>query len=157
MVCSTLHLLNDPEIPPPGWDEFLNVHFVMPRSEAHGPGTRCVVWVQGCTLACPGCCNPSTHSAAQGAEARVEEILEKIEKYAPYVDGVTLSGGEPMQQAEAVLALLEGIRARTNLSVLLSSGYELAEIQGQPLGPRILDFVDVLIAGRFERDSAVEN
>ena len=44
------------------------IHAIEPRSRANGPGVRFVVWLQGCTLGCPGCFNPSTHAAAGGRE-----------------------------------------------------------------------------------------
>ena len=68
----------------------------------------------------------------------------------PDIEGVTLSGGEPFEQPRGVLALLERLRAGTTLSVLLFSGYTRAEIEGQPLGPRILALTDVLVDGRYD-------
>jgi len=79
----------------------------------------------------------------------IEALLERIIAEAPRLDGITLSGGEPLQQPEALLALLSAIRRRTTLSVLLFSGYTLSEIEQMPLGPAILAQVDVLIAGRY--------
>jgi anaerobic ribonucleoside-triphosphate reductase activating protein len=65
------------------------------------------------------------------------------------IEGLTISGGEPLQQPEALLELLAAVRERTTLSILLFSGYTLPEIQQMPRGPAILAFVDVLIAGRY--------
>jgi anaerobic ribonucleoside-triphosphate reductase activating protein len=135
----------------------LNLHHVLPQSSAHGPGVRCVLWVQGCSLACPGCCSPGSHDAASGSPVPVEDLLRRLEEAQSRIDGVTLSGGEPLEQPAALLELLHGLRARTRLSVVLSTGYELAEVEAQPLGPRILARVDVVIAGRFVRALAVEN
>lgn len=117
------------------------VHAVEPRSRANGPGTRFVLWFQGCTLGCPGCFNPGTH-ALGGRELAIDEVDFGD------VEGISLSGGEPMQQPEAALAVLQRARAR-GLSTLMFSGYTRAEIEALPLGPRVLAELDVLIDGRY--------
>ena len=117
------------------------VHAIEPRSRANGPGTRFVLWFQGCTLGCAGCFNPGTH-AAGGREVAIDALDFGD------VDGISLSGGEPMQQPEAALALLQRARAR-GLSTLMFSGYTREEIIAQPLGPTVLDVLDVLVDGRY--------
>jgi anaerobic ribonucleoside-triphosphate reductase activating protein len=123
----------------------IRIHAVEPRSRANGPGVRHVVWFQGCTLGCAGCFNPGTHATAAGAERLIEDMVAEI---AEDVEGVSLSGGEPMQQPEAALALLRGARARGK-STLAFSGYTLDEISGLELGREILSELDVLIDGRY--------
>jgi len=122
------------------------VHAVDPRSRANGPGVRFVVWLQGCTLGCPGCFNPATHEAVDGDERSLYELLRAIRS--ANVDGLTLSGGEPMQQPEAAYWLLDGARD-ANLSTLMFSGYTIDEIRQLPRGPEILDRLDVLVDGRY--------
>jgi anaerobic ribonucleoside-triphosphate reductase activating protein len=121
------------------------VHAVDPRSRANGPGVRFVVWLQGCTLGCPGCFNPATH-ASEGNEVDVDAVLAQLA--AARVEGLTLSGGEPLQQPEAARALLAGAR-RLGLSTLAFSGYTLAEIRELAGGPEILALLDVLVDGRY--------
>jgi anaerobic ribonucleoside-triphosphate reductase activating protein len=123
----------------------LRVHAVEPRSRANGPGTRFVVWFQGCTLGCPGCFNPATHAAA-GGEREVESLLAELA--ASGSTGLTLSGGEPMQQPDAAVALLEGARAR-GLSTLMFSGYARDELAALPRGTEVLALLDVLVDGRY--------
>jgi anaerobic ribonucleoside-triphosphate reductase activating protein len=156
MVRSKLHSFVDTSIATFEREAILNLHFVLPRSDAHGPGTRTVIWVQGCTLGCAGCCSQGTHASCAGSLKPVDDLVKMLERSEGEIQGVTISGGEPMQQPEQLLAFLEALRARTSLSVVLSTGYELAEIHGQPLGPKILDFVDVVIAGRFDRTQPLE-
>src|ERR1017187_8757206 len=88
------------------------VHAIMPASRANGPGLRCVVFVQGCNLDCPRCWNFRT-LAFHGTEYAVETILaEVVNRHRQYsLDGVTFSGGETMQQADDLAALLEGTRS----------------------------------------------
>lgn len=125
----------------------LRVHAIEPRSRANGPGARFVVWMQGCSLGCPGCFNPTTHDATGGREVDVAEVAAQLAASAG-IEGLSLSGGEPMQQAEAAVALLDAARAR-GLSTLAFSGHTLDEIRALPHGPAVLDRLDVLIDGRY--------
>ena len=68
------------------------------------------------------------------------------------LEGITISGGEPLQQAPAVLQLLKEIRRNTGLSIILFSGYTRSEIEQMPYGPAILSCLDVLIDGPYEQD-----
>ncbi len=125
----------------------LRVHATEPRSRANGPGARFVVWMQGCTLGCPGCFNPTTHDPALGREVDVDELAAELAA-TKSIEGLSLSGGEPLQQPEGSLALLDAARA-LGLSTLAFSGYSIDEIRAQPLGAQILDRLDVLIDGRY--------
>jgi anaerobic ribonucleoside-triphosphate reductase activating protein len=121
----------------------LRVHAVESRSRANGPGSRFVVWVQGCTLGCPGCFNPGTH-AAGGREIAIDELAAQMAG----ADGLTVSGGEPLQQAEGVAVLLDAART-LGMSTLAFSGYALDEIRALPGGPQVLARLDVLVDGRY--------
>ena len=127
----------------------LNLHALMPRSHANGPGVRTVIWFQGCTLGCPGCFNPATHAPTPQQHIPVAALVERLIADAPAIEGITISGGEPLQQSDALLRLLSAVRMHTTLSVLLFSGYTLREIRQMPYGPQLLAHVDVLIAGRY--------
>lgn len=127
----------------------LKVAMVVPRTEAEGPGLRYAVWVQGCPLRCAGCCNPEMLEFAGGEVRDPEDMVE--EACAAGVEGVSLLGGEPFAQADGLAALAEGVRAR-GLSVMIYSGYTLAELRALPgEGPRrLLAAADLLVDGRFE-------
>lgn len=135
---------------------YAHVHAVEPRSRANGPGVRTVVWFQGCTLGCVGCFNPATH-AARGSAATdmltsVDNLVAGLASAAVSgIDGLTLSGGEPMQQIDAAIALLAGARL-AGLSTLMFSGYTLEEIHQLPRGSEALALLDVLIDGRYRSD-----
>jgi anaerobic ribonucleoside-triphosphate reductase activating protein len=125
----------------------LRLHAFLPRSRTNGPGWRSVVWVQGCSLGCPGCFNPQTHGREEAVETlEVAEVMRRI--LATGTMGLTVSGGEPFQQADAVVVLLEEARA-AGLSTLLFTGLAWEEVQRLPQAPRILRSVDVLLAGRY--------
>src|SRR5512146_1753784 len=110
-------------------DEKLRLHHFLPASRANGPGLRAVIWVQGCTLNCPGCFNPQTHSTREGTLVDVNEVFQQILALGTSIEGVTLSGGEPLQQVQPVLALLKRVRKETSLSTLVFSGYTWQEIE----------------------------
>jgi anaerobic ribonucleoside-triphosphate reductase activating protein len=122
------------------------IHATEARSRANGPGARFVVWFQGCSLGCAGCFNPGTHAAAGGEQVEVDELV--VQAVAAGVEGISLSGGEPMQQPDAALALVTGARAH-GLSTLMFSGYAIDEIRALPSGPAVLAALDVLIDGRY--------
>ena len=126
----------------------VRIHAVEPRSGANGPGARFVVWFQGCTLGCPGCFNPTTHDASGGRAVEIDELVGELTRAAPGIEGLSLSGGEPLQQPEAARELLDAARA-LRLSTLAFSGYTIDEIRALPGGPAVLARLDVLVDGRY--------
>jgi len=130
----------------------LRIHDFLPYSRSNGPGIRAVLWVQGCTLGCPGCFNPQTHSVQAGSWMPVGSLVEKITSLAGQVQGVTISGGEPFQQTEALTALCRGIRLSSGLSILVFTGFEMQELVRLPGSQEALRHLDVLIAGRYRQE-----
>ncbi len=126
----------------------LQTHALLEASRANGPGLRAVLWLQGCTLGCPGCFNPATHPSQGGQRRTVRALVERICRL-PGVEGLTVSGGEPLQQLAPLAALLAGVRRRSALSVVVFTGFTLEEAQRLPGAERLLGLVDVLIAGRY--------
>ena len=102
--------------------------YFIPESSANGPGKRCVIWFQGCSIGCEGCCNPDLQDPKGGRSDPVETVFEKIRSVAKNVDGITISGGEPFQQPEALCELVRMIKAETTLSVFVFSGYQKEKI-----------------------------
>src|SRR5947207_15670603 len=101
----------------------LRLHRFLPASWANGPGRRAVLWVQGCTLACPDCFNPQTHARSEGERVPLPALVQRITSLAQGIEGLTISGCEPLQQRHALLTLLQHVRQETTLSVLLFTGY----------------------------------
>lgn len=128
----------------------VNLHAVEPRSRANGPGSRFVMWFQGCSLGCPGCFNPGTHAPAPRDRRAVDVLVDEILAQGSAIEGITLSGGEPFEQPDAALALVSAVRARSELSILVFSGYTIEEIRAMPQGPAILAQIDVLVDGRYQ-------
>jgi anaerobic ribonucleoside-triphosphate reductase activating protein len=129
----------------------LRLHQFLPRSWANGPGVRAVLWTQGCSLGCPGCYNPATHPFAGGEVVAIEDLYERIIALGETIEGITVSGGEPLQQRPALLALLTRLRQRTRLSTLVFTGFSWEEVGRFPEAGDLLACIDVLIAGRYEQ------
>jgi anaerobic ribonucleoside-triphosphate reductase activating protein len=127
----------------------LRLHAFEPRSAANGPGLRAVLWVQGCTLGCAGCFNPETHPRG-GDDVSVAELFGRILALGEAIKGVTVSGGEPLQQRRAILTLLARVRAETSLSTIVFTGYAWPELASMPDLAALRHCVDVLIAGRYD-------
>jgi anaerobic ribonucleoside-triphosphate reductase activating protein len=87
-----------------------------------------------------------------GETLGVAEVMERI--LAARTEGLTISGGEPLQQADAVVALFEAARA-AGLSTLLFTGLSWEEVRRMPLAPRIFTCVDVMLAGRYVAERRV--
>lgn len=120
-------------------------------SAVEGPRRRYALWVQGCSLRCPGCCNPELFAGDGGELVAVEALLADIlaARAAHDLEGVTILGGEPLEQILAVTALCLQVRA-AGLGVLVFTGHTLAEVEAMPAGPALLAAVDTLVDGRFD-------
>ena len=133
----------------------LTIHRYLPTSLSNGPGLRAVIWVQGCSLACPGCFNPDTHSKTLGSTINVDTLVKQILAHSNQIEGLTISGGEPLQQAHPLSKLLKQIRRLSSLSVLLFTGYTWKQIPNVPAGADVLQHCDVVLAGRYNQSLRV--
>jgi len=131
--------------------EVLNLHDWLPVSRVNGPGRRAVIWLQGCVRRCPHCFNPETHDLAPRRLATPEELWGWV-KDIPDLEGLTISGGEPLLQAAPLAEFLHLVRSRSQLSVILYSGYLLEDIRHLPGGSEVLSLLDVLIDGPFQHE-----
>lgn len=126
----------------------LNVATIHARTRVNGPGLRAAVWVQGCTLGCPGCFNPHTHPHARRTlhdpRTLADRLLADLE-----IEGLTLLGGEPFEQALAAAILAERFKA-DGRTVMTYSGYTHARLSrtGGDVG-RLLAATDLLCAGPY--------
>ena len=122
---------------------------VIRESIVDGPGLRFVVFVQGCPHHCPGCHNPQSHDFSGGYDCDWEKILAEIKKN-PLLDGVTLSGGEPLCQAEALLPLAKAVRA-LGLNIFIYTGDTLEHLlaQNDPQIMALLAQGDFLVDGPY--------
>lgn len=128
----------------------LRVAMEVSDTRAEGPGRRYAIWLQGCPMRCPGCCNPEFLSMRGGEFHQVEVTLERVLEHRD-LDGLSLLGGEPFAQSTAAAELARGVRA-AGKSVVVFSGFTLEEIRADPEMRALLEQTDLLIDGRYERD-----
>jgi anaerobic ribonucleoside-triphosphate reductase activating protein len=117
---------------------------------ALGTGVRAGIWVQGCTLACSGCLARDTWAARPDRAVPVAAVLDWLAALPQPIDGVTISGGEPLQQPTALHELLTGIarwRGNRPVDVLLYTGYGWAKAARYP---GVRSTCDVVIVGRYD-------
>lgn len=113
-----------------------------------GPGIRMTVFCQGCPHHCPGCHNPDTWPSEGGALYSPKDIVRRARQN-PLVRGITLSGGEPFDQA-ADNAVLARLLKEAGYEVAAYSGYTFEQLQqGSPAQRELLQHLDVLIDGPF--------
>jgi anaerobic ribonucleoside-triphosphate reductase activating protein len=115
-----------------------------------GPGSRAVLWVQGCPLACRGCIVPDSWEESEGEAVPVSRLSEWVLEQAG-IEGITLSGGEPMAQAGPLAELIESVRARSDLGVACYTGYTYDYLiqKGSPDQHALLRRVDLLVDGPY--------
>lgn len=121
----------------------------IPLTEAEGPGKRFAIWVQGCPLRCAGCCNPQFLPFEGGETISAEDLIAEI-LATPDIEGVTLIGGEPFAQAEALSPLAARVRGE-GLSVMIFTGFPLEELR-EPAHQALLAMTDLLVDGPYRRD-----
>ena len=126
----------------------INVHH-MELSCVNGPGLRLTLWVQGCALNCKGCFNPGTHAGEVNTLMTVDELAQKIN--ALDIVGVTLSGGEPLDQAPALEQLIHAVNGEKNW--ILYTGYTPKEIFQNEAMIRVVKAVDLTLAGRYRHNA----
>jgi anaerobic ribonucleoside-triphosphate reductase activating protein len=106
------------------------LHALIPASHVNGPGLRAVAFFQGCDLGCRGCWNVNSHPFS-GIELAVDAVAHQVlEAHRRYVlEGVTFSGGDPIQQADSLLTLIRRLqRCAPELSFGMFSGYAEREL-----------------------------
>ena len=112
-----------------------------------GPGRRLGIWVQGCSIRCPGCISSDTW-AKKSPDVEVTELLDRIRPWLHECDGITISGGEPFEQPEALGQLLDAIRQLSGANILAFSGLPLEKLASLDIVKRGL--VDCLVSDPFD-------
>ena len=129
----------------------LAVNEIQRDSIVDGEGIRSVIWTQGCPHHCLGCHNPETHSFQKGFSVDVDDIKEKLNQLEGQ-DGITFSGGDPMEQSEACAEIARYCK-KINLNVWCYTGYTFEELlKKAEYISSIKDFlnnIDVLVDGKF--------
>ena len=127
----------------------MKISGIVEESIVDGPGIRFTIFFQGCIHNCFKCHNPDTHDINKGMEISVEEIIQKI-KNMPYVDGVTLSGGDPLMQIDECLKLCKKLK-ELNLNIIVYTGYTYEKLirMTNYKYQELFNYIDYLIDGHF--------
>jgi anaerobic ribonucleoside-triphosphate reductase activating protein len=133
----------------------VNVALVIERTGAEGPGERYALWVQGCPMRCAGCCNPEMLPFIERARRDPAELArEAVALHSQgAIEGVSILGGEPFSQAEA-LSVFARIVRDAGLTVMIYTGHTLEELRAMndPFVDALLAQADLVVDGRYERD-----
>lgn len=125
-----------------------------PTTKVLGPGRRYALWLQGCEKSCPNCIFPAGWPRDRGGQwLSVEKIWAEI-KSVPNLTGITLSGGEPFLQAEALARLIKFLRDESELDVMIFTGFTLLELQNRPDSATafLLANTDILVDGEYREE-----
>lgn len=94
-----------------------------------GYGRRIGIWVSGCSRHCPNCISPELQNPENGKTVEPEDLFQMVEKYIPRVDGITISGGEPLEQADELYRLMGMFCQKGIDDILLYSGFTIEELR----------------------------
>lgn len=113
-----------------------------------GPGFRTSIYFAGCLHHCEGCHNPQSWNMDTGREITVDEIAEAVSRNDM---DVSLSGGDPMYQAEELLKLCKKLKS-DGRNIWLYTGFLYEELKKMPMQNAVLNYIDVVVDGPFILD-----
>ena len=118
-----------------------------------GFGFRYSIYFSGCEHYCEGCHNQETWKGDIGRlldKEYMDEIVEEINNNS-MLDGITLSGGDPFFRPSELLEFLKEIKSKTNKNIWSYTGYTYETLLENPIMRECLDYIDVLVDGKFEQ------
>jgi len=119
-----------------------------------GVGLRYSLYFAGCSHACPGCHNEYSWNPKHGnilTYEKLEEIAKEINENT-LLDGITISGGDPLFNPVDMLKVLKFLKEKTKKNIWLYTGYTLEQVREDELRRKCLEYVDVLVDGRFVKE-----
>ena len=134
----------------------MNVHGYT-ISRVNGPGLRFVLWTQGCSKGCKNCFNPLTWSNERNKIFTNDNLLELIKNFED-IDGITITGGDPFEQEYELLELLFSLRSfNFKKGIIVYTGFTIDEINENPIRRKCLDYLDILIDGRYVEEKKISS
>lgn len=122
----------------------LRLYMKVSSTEALGPYKRFVIWVQGCERHCKGCIAMESWDLNGGELVEIDDIVQQILQQ-DAIEGITISGGEPFLQQEALCELIARVRERKDIGVIIYTGMRYSEIETTALAHS----ADIIIDGEY--------
>ena len=118
---------------------------VVENEHLYGPGKRVLLFLQGCSIHCEGCVNRHLWDFGKGKNATSEEIISFCRDN--HVEGITLHGGEPLDQSEGLYPIVKALK-KEQFTVILFTGYTKRELNISQ--KRVWNLSDIVVCGRFD-------
>ena len=128
----------------------LSILDILEDTTVDGPGFRTAIYAAGCPNGCPGCHNPDSWDINRGRWMNTDEILRKV--LADQFADVTFSGGDPMYQPEGFAELADAIKQQTRKNIWCYTGYTFEKLLQNPRQAKLLQYIDVLVDGKFKEE-----
>lgn len=129
----------------------INIAGIEAESVVDGEGWRFAIFTQGCKHHCKNCHNPQTWDMCGGTQMSIDELVDTIEeafKENILMDGVTLTGGDPLYQPDATFSLCKKLKD-LDINIWLYTGFTYEEITKDEKLMSIMKYIDVLVDGPF--------
>ncbi|MBQ8672620.1 MAG: anaerobic ribonucleoside-triphosphate reductase activating protein [Bacteroides sp.] len=123
---------------------------ILEDTTVDGPGFRTAIYAAGCPNGCPGCHNPESWDINRGEWMQTDDILKRV-LADPFAD-VTFSGGDPMYQPEGFAELAHAIKEKSGKNIWCYTGYTFEKLLKNPRQARLLNYIDVLVDGKFKQE-----
>lgn len=127
---------------------FIRVYMRSAGVRVLGPGNRYVLWVQGCYNRCVGCVAANGQDVSKGELIPIDELVKEIIDSG--CDGFTISGGEPMLQAENLTTLIDRVKEVRDIGVIVYTGYIYEDLLLYDDSKKLIGQADLLIDGPFD-------
>lgn len=131
----------------------LHYLYTYPETIVDGEGIRFSIYLAGCSHRCKGCHNPESWNPSAGfplTETATKTMIDQINAN-PLLDGITFSGGDPFYNPKEFLPVIRKFHEYTKLNIWCYTGYTYETLLADPLRRPILDYIDVLVDGKFEQ------
>lgn len=129
----------------------VRIHNTRSHVDTLGPGIRYAIWFQGCERRCKGCMAPESRPMEAGTLMDTSELAKEICKHED-IEGITVSGGEPFLQPEALCDLLREVKSNSALGTIIYTGYTLEELKklgNTCINEVIESLADIIIDGEY--------